>query len=107
MVSKAIDAPGCAFSRFVSPLLILTISVTIGVQKTFPSLSCFLPGLISILSPALTTPCFRAPPNTPPRILLYSTPGLLISKLLAMNIIGSLFKSLTGVLKVSSMVCIK
>ena len=92
-VPTAMRPPGPASFSFLPNFCKTVISVFRGVYLPF----MFTPGLISILSPTLKSPFVREPPNTPPTIFSSSAPGLLTSKLLAMNIFGSASKSLSGV----------
>jgi len=99
--------PGIASLTFSPPDMIDMIVVFNGFQ-IFWFFSCTsYPGTISMSAPCMSLPCFSAPPRTPPTSFSGSVPGLFMSKLLAMNIIGSADRSLFGVGKFSCIVCMR
>ena len=101
LVPIATSPPGPRFCLEI-PLCRLITSALIGFSPFF----VVLPGLISNLSPILTSPLLMVPPNTPPLIFFGAVPGLFMSNDLAIFIWKSFLRSFFGVGNNSSMACI-
>ena len=95
-VPIATNPPGLTFCTSPAPVPRVEITERIGSYLFF--FSSIKPGLISISSPNVNSPCIRAPPITPPLTLSSGKPGLFISKDLKTCIIAALLVDLGGVL---------